>query len=260
MSKRKQLNFFSRDDWQNQLDWYERQFPIAAEIRGESTPNYSVFPLLGDVAERIHQVIPDTRLIYIVGDPLKRITSQWVQWYTDEPRGTSVYVGAANRVLPLTEALEDWDKPDNPYVAPSRYATQLERYLRYFPQDRIAVVDQDALRRDRQETLETVFRFLGVDPQYSSLEFSSELNVGIEKRRHHPVYSRIRQVIVRLGAKRVPGRIRKPVARRIERPFSESVPRPEIPPHLEGALAESLHREAERLRSLTGMAFDSWSV
>ena len=259
MSKKKQLSFFSRENWQTELDWYKDQFTNSAKIRGEATPNYSVYPLIPNVPARIYQVIPDVRLIYIVGDPVKRITSQWMEWYAHEPEGPPTF-GEATVVQPLSQALADWDSSRNPYVAPSRYATQLERYLRFFPQDRIAVVDQDALRRDRQNTLERVFQFLGVDPQYFSSGFASELNVGSTKRRHHPVYSRIRRVVVGLGAKHVPGRIRQPVARRLEGAFSDSVPRPEIPPHLDDALAESLHQEAERLRSLTGMAFDSWSV
>src|SRR4051794_25988719 len=37
MSAKKELNFFTRDDWRDAVDWYDAQFP-EAPVRGESSP------------------------------------------------------------------------------------------------------------------------------------------------------------------------------------------------------------------------------
>src|SRR4051812_3543375 len=127
------------------LTEYEGLFESDRSVRGESSPGYSHHPFRSGVPERIHALVPDARFVYLVGDPVRRIVSQYLQRVAYEGERRS-----------LAEALADAPDPMNRYVAASRYATQVERYLERFPADRMHVIDQDDLRRRREETLAAV--------------------------------------------------------------------------------------------------------
>jgi sulfotransferase family protein len=262
MSTQKELGLFrvNRGDWRSRIDWYKAQFPVPAAVRGESTPGYSAYPLGPDVPARMQETIPTARLIYLVGDPLRRITAQWVHWYAYGYDREPKYLSARNADQPLADILRSWSDPRNAYVAPSRYATQLERYLRHFPQERILLVDQSELKRRRKDTLTNVFRFLGVDPEFESPEFSAELNPGAHKRRQLSSYWRLRRGLLQAGGSRIPASIRQPIGSRLGRVLSRPVARPEIRDQFPAGLVELLHEETDRLRALTGQSFESWSV
>jgi hypothetical protein len=161
---------------------------------------------------------------------------------------------------PLDEALEGYEDPSHPYVCPSRYATQLERYLHLFPADRILVVDQEDLRRRRADTMQEIFAFLGTGRTLTGDAFSAQLNAGAGKARPIAGYSRLRASALAHGARRIPARWRAPVGRPLRRVLSREIDRPSIAgSHLAG-LRALLEDEANRLRALTGRPFARWSV
>ena len=78
MSKPKELNFFVEElNWDLGLDWYRGRFDDRFAVRGESSPHYTNLPYFEGVPERIHEHIPDAKLIYMVRDPISRILSHW---------------------------------------------------------------------------------------------------------------------------------------------------------------------------------------
>ena len=147
----KELGFFvAEHQWSHGLDWYRAQFAAApgGARCGEVSPAYAWYPSFGGVPERIASVVPDVRIVYLVRDPFERMRSQWHQ---------GIALGKERRTL--TRAV--LETPD--YVDCSRYATQLERYLRVFPREQVHVVVSERLRDARGETLRGVLGFLGVD-------------------------------------------------------------------------------------------------
>jgi sulfotransferase family protein len=165
MSQPKELDFFVQEhNWRRGLAWYERHFDREAAIRGESSPSYTNYPEYRGVPERMAQLVPDSKLIYLVGDPLKRIVSHYIHHYA-----------AGGTRLGIDEELGDPD--GSVYVAHSLYFTQLSRYLRVFPESSMLVIAQEDLLNDRLTTLRRVFRFLGVSDSFSSPGFD---------RLHHP--------------------------------------------------------------------------
>ena len=261
MSQPKELNFFTwQQNWERGSDWYESHFDADFPIRGESTPKYTKYPLSPDVAERMHSVVPETKLIYLVGDPLERIIAHWVDWHAAKLDRAPASVNARMAGRPLDEALEGYDDPAHPYVCPSRYATQLERYLAHFRSDQILVVDQEDLRRRRDDTMQGIFAFLGVGRTFTGDAFSAQLNAGTRKARPIAGYSRLRATALAHGAWRIPSRWRAPVGRPLRRMLSREIDRPSITgPNLAG-LRALLGDEANRLRALTGRPFPRWSV
>ena len=101
MSREKELNFFiSERDWSNWkrgVEWYKKKFIGKAQIYGESSPNYTNYPRYDQVPKRMHSIVPEAKLVYILRDPIKRIISHYMHKYSK---------GKENRSLLLDESLE----------------------------------------------------------------------------------------------------------------------------------------------------------
>ena len=92
MPERKELNFFLDEyagppidppeerNWSRGITWYERQFAGAERERavGEASANYSRYPTYPGVAERIAEVVPKVKIIYLVRNPIDRVFSHYL--------------------------------------------------------------------------------------------------------------------------------------------------------------------------------------
>jgi hypothetical protein len=251
MSVEKEPRFFSDEaNWNRGLDWYERHFPEPAPIRGESTPDYTKFPAIRGAPERIHSVIQDVRFIYLVRDPIERIISHYVDSYSfGRVHGT------------LDAELAHFENCH--LVNCSRYYMQLEQYLEYFDPDRILILISEELRNDRRRTLQTAFRFLGVDESFTTTDWETTHYAGEELRRKTRVgYGVLRLAeAVRGSAVRryLPRQLMTPVhafnaltARRIERPTMDQ--------SLRAELAAYLRVDVDNLERFAGRRFEEWSL
>jgi hypothetical protein len=88
----KEPQFFSTDViYERGLAWYEGLFADAksGQICGEASTSYTFFPSTPLTPQRIHQAIPNVKLIYLIREPVSRIQSACLQ--TNEispaPRG-----------------------------------------------------------------------------------------------------------------------------------------------------------------------------
>jgi hypothetical protein len=226
---------------------------VPAPVRGEASPSYSTYPAKRGVPRRIRELIPEAKLIYLVRDPIERLLAHYSQHFA---------VGKETRSFEraLTDSLQNGDDPNNPYLAASSYATQVEQYLRHFPAEQLLVVDQAELSEDRLGTLRGVFGFLGVDrdfssPRFDELVYTREDQVRFNRLGKMLEHSRFRHAV----RARVPRSLRRPLTRPLLLVLGERVTRPSPDPELSGALREHLGPEVERLRQLTGKPFDRWS-
>lgn len=225
---------------------YEALFDERYPLRGEASPCYSLFPRRKGVPERMSELIPDTKIIYLVRDPVARAVSQF---------HFSVSVEDEKRTI--DQALSDLEDPVSLYTCPGLYAMQLERYLAHFPQEQILVLEQERLREDRRDSLRRVFRFLGVDDAFWSSHFEEEFNTGGERRS----YSRLMILQRRLRATpiaRLPRSLRRPLRRSVERIVTKPLERDALSDAVAERLAEFYAPDSERLRSLTGMPLAGW--
>jgi hypothetical protein len=244
MSKPKELNFFIEErNWPRGEDWYRRHFDPGAKVRGEASPNYTAYPQHQGVPERMHSLLPDARLIYVVRDPLERIAAHWVHNYAKRREKGDLRATLTH--------------PNTSYVARSQYFMQLQEFLRFYPQDRILVLEQGELRHDAEATLRRIFAFIGVDPSFSHPAFGSERHQTSRKVRASRLGARLERMgKTRLG-KAMPTNawlaVDKFLLRRpIERPLVRDALGPE--------LLRVLREDAERLRELTGRDFATWSI
>jgi hypothetical protein len=248
MSQPKELRYFWRDDWYESRDWYAGHFRADARIRGESTPGYSMWPVHEDVPERAARLIPDAKIVYVVRDPVERVVSHYHQRRADGVR------------VPLDAYLKSVARPDNVVVCPSRYYTQLSRWLTRYDRSQVLIVDSEDLRVGRASAVADVFAFLGLR-QPDGLALDVELNSSTEKAQP----TAAGQFGARIGLWRLsahlPEAVKKPM-----RPAARTVMfrKLELEVTLDASnrrrLEEHLRPEAEAFRERVGRAFPSWSV
>jgi Sulfotransferase family len=232
------------------LSDYEGLFDAQQLLRGEVCGAYSQHPWRSGAAERIHELIPAARFVYLVGDPVRRVESHYVQTVAEE-----------GETRPIATALGNIETHDHPAVCPGRYAQQLERYLALFPQERILVIDSDELLEEREQTLSQIFSFLGVDPAFRSEAFSQTRNLSSDHRRlSSGLYGRLRSGPLRQGLAALPPPLRERLVGRARRSLTTEIPRPALESTLRERLEEHFAPEAERLREMTGKSFAGWSV
>lgn len=233
------------------LDEYEALFDEAYPVRGEASTDYTTHPRRQGAPARIKAAVPGAKFIYLVRDPIARTVSHY-----------RMRVALLGERRSLGEALRDLRDPRSPYVWPSLYASQLERYLQHFPQQRILVIDQAQLRSERHGTLRRIFEFLGVDPTVQSDDFEQELLNGeaSEWRMYSTGYVSLVDRMTSSPARRIPAPLRRAVRRSLERMLWRPLPPVTLDEDLRARLHELYAGEAQRLRALTGQRFPTWSV
>jgi hypothetical protein len=230
------------------LGRYEELFDPAVRVRGEATAEYAVSPRRAGVPERIREMVPEAKFIYLVRDPVPRTISNY-----------KMMVALKGERRSLHEALGDFSDLRSLYISPSLYATQLELYLRRFPEDRILVLDQAELRSDRMPTLRRAFSFLGVDPDVESAGFEDELLTSQEWREYPDGYADYVAKRVAPLFRWIPTGFRRSVRGAVERRLWPPVDT-SMDDELRERLEERFAPEADRLRRLTGQRFAGWSV
>lgn len=128
-----ELHFFDArgrfaDRWGLGLEWYAKQFEDAdpLELCGEKTPTYSYLP---SVPKRIHRLVPDVKIIWMLRNPIDRSYSNY--WH-------EVQKGAEKISFEEAVRREDERVRENiwkGYVRRSQYIEQIDRFLNYFDQE-----------------------------------------------------------------------------------------------------------------------------
>ncbi len=165
----------------------------------------------------------------------------------------------------MQQTLGDLSDPYSICICPSFYASQLDLYLRHFPQERLLVIDQAELLADRQSTLRQIFTFLSVNDMVDWSRFDEELNTSRERRIYPPAYARLHYVRLRgpdlpAPLRWVPRRVRRPLRRSVERILLSPLETPTLDDELRARLEELYAGEVARLRAFTGKSFPTWSI
>ncbi len=138
---------------------YEELFASAPDgtLRGESTPLYLADP---DAHRRIHDAVPDARLIVVLRDPVDRAYSNWAHLWADGLETIDDFVAACaeepsggRRGGPRSGATS----------RPASTVTSSSTCFTLFPRDQVHIIRYMELVESPSATLDGVCRFLGVD-------------------------------------------------------------------------------------------------
>jgi hypothetical protein len=250
VSREKELDFFiEQRNWRKGPEWYKAQFHTTAGVKawGECSPNYTVFPHWAGVPEKMHALLPDARLIYILRDPLERRLSHYLN-------ALDLDVAPAD----INAAVSDFET--SRFVLASRQCFQLEQFLKYYPLSRILLLTHEDLAKKRRETLGTIFRFLGVNDSFGDARFSRMLN-GSETKRSRNWMGRLFLKGIRLRPGRmIPPSIGLPLRNLVLAPFSRKMEPPRLDAELRARLLELFREDTGHLRRLTGLPLANWCV
>lgn len=156
------VHFFN-DNWDRGVGWYRQQLGADAargpDIRlGEFCTTYSYPENAPLVAERLHALAPEARILACIREPVARLRSDYLR---SVRRGELDDIG-------LEGAVEQ--RPD--FLERGRYAPVLRLFMDTFGRERVKVVTYDAVSAAPAATLAEIFTFLDVDPAFrpSALE------------------------------------------------------------------------------------------
>jgi Sulfotransferase domain len=247
--------FVAESNLHRGINWYRKQFAGAgreAVAIGEVANAYAKYPKFAGVPERIAAHIPNARLIYIVRDPIARILSHYRTRFAE---GTEE--------MPLEEAVFS----NSIYLDYSKYAMQIEQYLKYVSREQMLVITAEALRNDRQQTVQAVYDFLGVDATLAPSELDREFYQTKDRAVRSPI-----PLWLRKGLKK-----HLPIAKRFKelenntisvlrklRGRADGEPEKEqaitITPNVREKLIELLRADVQQLRNYMGPDFDGWGI
>lgn len=249
MSKRKELEFFAGDNQHQDVDWYRSHFRTDKAVRGESSMIYTQCTLNPSVPGKIHNLIPDAKLIYILRDPIDRILSQYSHFVADDREG-----------MPFDQAV--FDDRRHGYIVRSLYYTQLCFYLQYFSKEQILIFSTESMEANKRETLSKVFRFLGVDDTFYTPLFERRLNVTARKRVKNKLGKSISKLPIMQKFYDLSPKLGIPFSPRQHWPWplSSPVTKPVLTPEQRRRLIAEILPDIEKLRELTGQAFSEWSI
>lgn len=227
---------------------YEKHFEAASpgQILGEASTGYSKRPTHEGVAERAKALLgPDLRVVYIIREPISRSLSQHYHTFS-----WGEVAGDADRVI----------RENNTFIDYSRYAYQLEPWLREFGRDRVRVIKFEDYVRNRESQLADLCVFLGIDPEGIEPEVDTVFNKGDNR----PIHTGVLSTINRSGLYRkvlrnvIPPSFRQFLYRTV---FPKAPDRP-LPPSADtlGMMKERISQDLSRLPELLGDSAPSWDL
>lgn len=234
------------------LDRYSELFAGRSPTRhrGEATTHYADDPVHPGIAARIHEVLPDARLLYLVGDPIRRVESYYVE---------QVAKGAAGTLLRIDEAVQtDWDR----YVAASRYGHQLRCYLEHFPREQVRILFKEEMGRDPAAVVGKALEHLGgIDTDPSPTRPSVWRNRSADRLRMGRA-GRVASAV--LGRLRLRTLVPKTLKQRLRPLVSKPVARQQVSPQLRQRLIDDLRDDTawfrEQVREDERPLVDAWTA
>lgn len=232
----KEPDFFSFR-YERGLGWYEAMFDgsEAMPVRGDVSPSYTACTV--NVMERIATTLPDVRLVYSLRDPVERTKAHYLH-----------AVAGGHERRPIEQALAEtpW------YVTCSRYVRWIEAYLEHVDRERLLLITAEDLRARREETLDTVLRFLRLEPGWRPASLGRDIHRTSDKR--VPVIGgrRLRRITRSLpvGSRTLERVLTKPIDPR----------RADLSPQAEARLRDSLRDDVAALRAYMPATFDGWGI
>ena len=159
-ASRKEVHYFDNHLQRGPL-WYRAHFHTrfklwrgsrrrrARMLTGEATPRYLAMPHIPKEAARL---VPEARVLILLRNPVDRVWSHY--WHR-------VREGVED--LDFEPALEQDGRHDG-YLARSRYAEQVARWMDFFPRRNILILGSEETFAHPREGCARVLDFLGLQP------------------------------------------------------------------------------------------------
>jgi hypothetical protein len=159
--------------------WYLAHFPLRLPARLLHGPRAQAFESSGyylfhpSAPERIARDLPGVKVIAIVRDPVERAYSahrhELARGFETEPFAVAVdlepgrLAGEVDKIV-ADPSYESFQHRHHAYLARSRYAEQIQRYVDALGAERVYIVDADELFASPATEIARLFDWLGLSP------------------------------------------------------------------------------------------------
>ena len=226
---------------------YLQLFESAGGARyvGESSTHYTKAPRINGVAQRMGELSPDARILYLVRDPIERTLSHY-----------RFAVRMKYERRPIAEAVRD---PF--YCAVSDYAMQLEPFLDRFGRDRIWIGTLEEMAADAPTALAGLYSWLELDPQPGDHTHPQRNALTSQLTR-----ARGPEILHRAGRSRGYQRLARTVVpagvrRTVRRALNQSVEIGELrDPAIVDYVRSAQESFVERFENMTDLEFPAWTT
>jgi len=248
MTKPKEVHYFSRVYEEHDDEWYLSHFAdMETPVRGETSPSYTRYPNLPSVPERMYGLVPNAKLVYVVRNPIDRIISH----YNHGQLG-------GNEEKGVNQALQSAPQA---YLSPSKYYMQLSQYLQYYSFDDMKIASSEKLRNDTRSAVQDVYDFLGVDSDFSSPTFETQMH-KTNKRKQKSAFDKF--ILSTLNGRQwlkpiLPQKVMD-VYQLLTGDQEKIATRDDLKPETIEILKNALSQDVNKLRELTGRDFEDWDI
>jgi tetratricopeptide (TPR) repeat protein len=164
-----------REKLEQNMEYYLSLFPPLPEeskfVTGEASTLYIYFP---GVEQTVFDYFPNTKLIVILRNPVKRVISQYFHWLRLGQEKLSLEE-VINREIKeferITEPTQISERPNNrDYVIPGLYVYYLEKWMKLFPREQFLILRNEDLAKNPATVMKQVFESLGL-PDYQQIHY-----------------------------------------------------------------------------------------
>ena len=187
-------------------NWYLNHFPRIENSQGfftgDASPGYYIY----DVHQRIRQLLPEVKLLFIEREPVARAIS-----HVHHNNRQGIYAHDVSAVVARIDFLEQSilddpagaekmlvetianEEPYNSYLIMGLYELFLRRWKRLFGEDKILTLNLEELTESPQLVMDRVFKFLEVPPAKVELALANKGSYSTKDPKTMEVMERLRR-------------------------------------------------------------------
>lgn len=262
LSYAKEPQFFSNDDlYAKGQEFYLNTFfdrSAGYSIRGEATPHYLYYE---KVARRIKAGLPegDQKFLVILRNPIERAYSLY--WNMVYEGHETLTFPEAIRCESMREGKAELERDGRvrfQYADSGMYAKQLRRYFKYFDRSNFHIIFQEDLKRDAQEVLDSVCKFLGIS-NWQLKERPRKFNESGQARSTMlQRFLRQPNALKRGLGRLFPYRVKYHIVSRLLKWNKRSFAYPLMDESIHQELRVTFRKDVEELASITGRDLSHW--
>ncbi len=201
LTKPKEPDFFSLDkNYAQGTEWYESLFiqALSHQFCGEASTTYSRLHRYPQTVERMSQMLPNVKLIYLMRHPVDRAYSFYVYRFKRSQQNASFLSERGDLITAKT--FEEAISENREFVESSYYLEQINRYLKFYQRSSLLCLLMEDLIKQPEATLKNILDFIGVD---SNIDIFQDNKIVANQGEDYPDWFVKRQIIAPL--KVIPG-------------------------------------------------------
>ena len=241
------LSITTLEDYQAQFDGVEGETAI-----GEASP---VYLYSSKAPERIHNYLPDAKLIVILRNPVERAYSQFLMFIRDNREPLRDFMQAVDEEE--TRIAQNWAWGWH-YVRVGLYHQQLKRYFERYRREQIKVYLHEELKSNTDGVLRDIFDFLEVDNTFIPNTSVKHNISGIPQNNliHSWLYKK--NLIKELVKPFLSEKLRKDIFRKLKK--KQKLHKPELTKEIKQQLLPFFQEDILKLQELIDKDLSGWLV